>query len=206
MDINGKKFAAEFDRIDAVKGNDKFLVEDSKDGKCKYATPSQINAQFNQLVADINVAVEAASQATSANASAQTAKDAAAKSAQAAVASQTAAAQSAQDAKNSQTASAEMYSAINRVSAEHIVKIHNDIAALFELLLNPGDQKVHSLDSALMPMVCGCPLILSRDGVPSADTIPEQKGIPAFVGQKYLDVTNHREYTAYGVSSVGDWR
>lgn len=99
MDVNGKHFAADFERIDDVKPNDKFLVEDSGDGRVKYATPSQINKKFDQLQADIDTAVEAASQASIANAQAQQAKDDAATSERNAQQSETNAEDSAQEAK-----------------------------------------------------------------------------------------------------------
>ena len=59
----GKKFAADFERIDEVKSNDKVLIQDSGTGIVKYATPAQINAKFDDLVADIDTAVQAASDA-----------------------------------------------------------------------------------------------------------------------------------------------
>jgi hypothetical protein len=59
----GKKFAADFERIDEVKSNDKVLIWDSDTGVVKYATPAQINAKFDDLVADIDTAVQAASDA-----------------------------------------------------------------------------------------------------------------------------------------------
>lgn len=59
----GKKFAADFERIDSVKSADKVLIQDSVTGVVKYATPSQINAMFDNLVADIDTAVQAASDA-----------------------------------------------------------------------------------------------------------------------------------------------
>lgn len=40
--MGGKRFAADFDRIDAVKSDDRILVQDSGDGYVKYANPSQL--------------------------------------------------------------------------------------------------------------------------------------------------------------------
>lgn len=38
----GKRFADDFDRIDAVKPNDRILIQDSDDGNVKFANPSQL--------------------------------------------------------------------------------------------------------------------------------------------------------------------
>ena len=40
----GKRFATDFERIDAVKPDDKILIHDSADGIVKYATPSQLTS------------------------------------------------------------------------------------------------------------------------------------------------------------------
>ena len=40
----GKRFATDFERIDAVKPDDKILIHDSADGIVKYATPSQFTS------------------------------------------------------------------------------------------------------------------------------------------------------------------
>lgn len=93
---------------------------------------------------------------------------------------------------------------INEVTAEHIAALNEEIKSLKELLRNLGDIKAHSLSSATMLKICDYDLILTGEGVPSATTIPETKGTPAFIGQKYLDLTNRREYTAFGTSS-SDW-
>lgn len=69
----GKKFAADFERIDEVKGNDKILIFDSKTGVVMYATPSQINAKFDQLVADIAAAIAAKQAAEAAQGAAESA-------------------------------------------------------------------------------------------------------------------------------------
>lgn len=71
----GKKFAADFERIDEVKSGDKVLIQDSDTGVVKYATPSQINAKFDDLVADIATAVQAKTDAQDARDDALEAKD-----------------------------------------------------------------------------------------------------------------------------------
>ena len=56
--------------------------------------------------------------------------------------------------------------------------------------------------------VCGKRLILHGHGVPSADTIPDQFGIPAFIGQMYIneDAASAGLYYAKGTSAVADWK
>lgn len=71
----GKKFAADFERIDEVKTNDKVLIQDSVSGVVKYACPAQINAKFAQLVADIQTAIDCAAAAEAAQTAAESAKD-----------------------------------------------------------------------------------------------------------------------------------
>ena len=77
----GKKFAADFERIDEVKGNDRILIWDSKTSTVMFATPSQINAKFDQLVADIAAAIAAKNAAEAAQVASENAQTAAAGSA-----------------------------------------------------------------------------------------------------------------------------
>lgn len=66
ININGRNFPADFERIASVKGDDRILIWDSSTGLVMFATPSQINAKFDQLVADIATAVAAAAAAEAA--------------------------------------------------------------------------------------------------------------------------------------------
>ena len=56
--------------------------------------------------------------------------------------------------------------------------------------------------------MCGKRFVLHGHGVPSADTIPDQFGIPAFVGQMYIneDAASAGLYYAKGTSAVSDWK
>lgn len=74
LNTQGKKFAQDFERIDEVKSNDKVLIQDASTGVVKFATPGQINAKFEKLVADITVAETAAAAASTAATKAETAE------------------------------------------------------------------------------------------------------------------------------------
>ena len=113
----GKKFAADFERISEVKGSDKILIFDSSSGIVMYATPSQINAKFDQLVADIAAAI-AAQQA------AEAAQRAAAASAFDAMNDAQDAADSAGDAEGFNAAAAGIY--------EDTVVIKNDTQGIYD--------------------------------------------------------------------------
>lgn len=66
ININGRNFPADFERITEVKSNDKILIYDSATGLVMFATPAQINARFADLVADITRAENAADRAEAA--------------------------------------------------------------------------------------------------------------------------------------------
>lgn len=48
----GKRFADDFDRIDAVKPNDRILIQDSDDGNVKFANPSQFGGSTGDTPVD----------------------------------------------------------------------------------------------------------------------------------------------------------
>lgn len=114
ININGRNFPADFERISEVKSNDKILIYDSATGLVMFATPAQINAKFADLVVDITRAEDAADRAEAAEgnvdaACAQAVADAtaaAAASANAASGSAGTASQKATDAGNSASAAA----------------------------------------------------------------------------------------------------
>ena len=193
----GKKFAADFERIDEVKGNDKILIQDSNTGVVKYASPSQLNAKFDKLVADIETAVQAVADARAA----QAAAEAAIPLAQAEVANAHAEAVAAGTAKSGAEAAYQ-----NTLNA--LTSVLEDIKALKALIDNGGHHKAISYDAEEGFNVCGKRLILHGHGVPSADTIPDQFGIPAFVGQMYIneDAASAGLYYAKGTSAVSDWK
>ncbi len=214
----GKKFAADFERIDEVKSNDKVLIQDSGTGIVKYATPAQINAMFDQLVADIATAVQAVADAQAA----QAAAEAAIPLAQAEVANAHAEAVAAGTAKSgAESAKADAVTAKSgaetaKSGAEAayqntlnaLAAVLEDITALAALVDNAGDHKAISYDAEEAYKVCGFRTVISGAGVPSLETIPEQFGIPAFVGQLYIDTSaaSGGLYYAVGTSSISDWK
>lgn len=214
----GKKFAADFERIDEVKGNDKILIQDSNTGVVKYASPSQINAKFDKLVADIETAVQAVADARAA----QAAAEAAIPLAQAEVANAHAEAVAAGTAKSgaesakagAETAKSGAETAKSGAEAAYqntlnaLTSVLEDIKALKALIDNGGHHKAISYDAEEGFSVCGKRFVLHGHGVPSADTIPDQFGIPAFVGQMYIneDAASAGLYYAKGTSAVSDWK
>lgn len=207
----GKKFAADFERIDEVKGNDKILIQDSNTGVVKYASPSQINAKFDKLVADIDTAVQAVVDARAA----QAAAEAAIPLAQVEVANAHAEAVAAGTAKSgaeSAKAGAETAKSGAETAYQNtlnaLTSVLEDIKALKALVDNGGHHKAISYDAEEGFSVCGKRFILHGHGVPSADTIPDQFGIPAFIGQMYIneDAASAGLYYAKGTSAVSDWK
>lgn len=65
---------------------------------------------------------------------------------------------------------------------------------------NLGETRAICINSEEVPKVQNYPMIISGSGAPTAPNVP------AFVGQKYLDTTNKKEYTAFSVTnSISDW-
>ena len=81
------------------------------------------------------------------------------------------------------------------------------ISALLALVDNAGDHKAISYDAEEGFKVCGFRTVIYGAGVPSSTTIPRQWGIPAFVGQIYIDTTaaSNGLYYATGTTAVSDW-
>jgi hypothetical protein len=193
----GKKFAADFERIDEVKSNDKVLIQDSGTGIVKYATPAQINAMFDQLVADIQTAIDAKTDAEAAFLAALGAKSDAEAAKSDAVTAKT-------DAVSAKTAAE---TAAND-AANALAGVNEELAALAALVDNAGDHKAISYDAEEAYKVCGFRTVISGAGVPSLETIPLQFGIPAFIGQLYIDTSaaSGGLYYAVGTSSISDWK
>ncbi len=65
---------------------------------------------------------------------------------------------------------------------------------------NLGETRAVCINSEEVPKVQNYPMVISGSGAPTAPNVP------AFVGQKYLDTTNKKEYTAFSVTnSISDW-
>lgn len=218
----GKKFAADFERIDEVKGNDRILIWDSKTSTVMFATPSQINANFDQLVADIAAAIEAKNAAEAAQVASENAQTAAAGSA-------TEASGSAEEAKTFKEASQVIYddtlllkkaaekavtdasavlaSSILKegdepaVIAAFIASLASRIGAIENSILNGfASLRVENLTvrNTLSAFLMGGNFIVRGNSAPSI--------IPDFVGQEYIDETNKVAYKAVGNNAVSDWK
>jgi hypothetical protein len=86
--------------------------------------------------------------------------------------------------------------------------LNEELAALAALVDNAGDHKAVSYDAEEAYKVCGFRTVISGAGVPSLETIPLQFGIPAFIGQLYIDTSaaSGGLYYAVGTSSISDWK
>ena len=86
------------------------------------------------------------------------------------------------------------------VIAQAFAQMLGEIEGLKAQLNNLGDVRAICVNSEDMPKVQNYPMIVYGAGAPSAPNVP------AFIGQKYLDTTNKKEYTAFSVTnSVSDW-
>ena len=86
------------------------------------------------------------------------------------------------------------------VIAQAFAQLLGEIEGLKAQLANLGETRAICINSEDVPKVQNYPMIVYGAGAPSAPNVP------AFIGQKYLDTTNKKEYTAFGVTnSVSDW-
>jgi len=86
------------------------------------------------------------------------------------------------------------------VLAQALAQAFGEIDGLKAQLDNLGETRAVCINSEDMPKVQNYPMIIYGAGAPAAPNVP------AFVGQKYLDTTNKKEYTAFSVTnSVSDW-
>ncbi len=86
------------------------------------------------------------------------------------------------------------------VLAQAFAQIFGEIDGIKAALDNLGETRAVCINSEDMPKVQNYPMIIYGAGAPAAPNVP------AFVGQKYLDITNKKEYTAFSVTnSVSDW-
>lgn len=98
-----------------------------------------------------------------------------------------------------------------RVVAEAVAYIFSVLDAMEASAGNIGDVQAGIVDATEF-RVNGYPCVLSAAGAPAEALRPAGipadlpwDGVPAFVGQEYLDTTNKKFYKAFGVSSVSDW-
>ena len=86
------------------------------------------------------------------------------------------------------------------VIAQAFAQLLGEIEGLKAQLDNLGETRAVCINSEDVPKVQNYPMIIFGDGAPAAPNVP------AFIGQKYIDTTNKKEYTAFSVTnSVSDW-
>lgn len=86
------------------------------------------------------------------------------------------------------------------VIAQAFAQLLGEIEGLKTQFDNLGETRAVCINSEDMPKVQNYPMIIYGSGAPTAPNVP------AFIGQKYLDTTNKKEYTAFSVTnSVSDW-
>ena len=86
------------------------------------------------------------------------------------------------------------------VIAQAFAQLLGEIEGLKAQLDNLGETCAVCINSEDVPKVQNYPMIIYGSGAPAAPNVP------AFIGQKYLDTTNKKEYTAFSVTnSVSDW-
>jgi hypothetical protein len=86
------------------------------------------------------------------------------------------------------------------VIAQAFAQLVGEIAGLKAQLDNLGEARAVCINSEDVPKVQNYPMIIYGSGAPTAPNVP------AFIGQKYLDTTNKKEYTAFSVTnSISDW-
>ena len=68
-----------------------------------------------------------------------------------------------------------------------------------------GSIKIVDANLENVPRVNGFPMVVYGAGAPSATTLPRQSGLPAFIGQHYIDTSNAKEYGSKGTESTSDW-
>ena len=86
------------------------------------------------------------------------------------------------------------------VIAQAFAQLLGEINGLKAQLANLGETRAVCINSEEVPQVQNVPMIVYGSGAPATPNVP------AFVGQKYLDTTNKKEYTAFSVTnSISDW-
>ena len=86
------------------------------------------------------------------------------------------------------------------VIAQAFAQMLGEIEGLKAQLDNLGETRAVCINSEDVPKVQNYPMIIYGIGAPTAPNVP------AFIGQKYLDTTNKKEYTAFSVTnSISDW-
>ena len=86
------------------------------------------------------------------------------------------------------------------VIAQAFAQLDGEITGLKAQLDNLGETRAVCINSEDVPKVQNYPMIVYGSGAPTAPNVP------AFIGQKYLDTTNKKEYTAFSMTnSISDW-
>ena len=88
----------------------------------------------------------------------------------------------------------------DQAEIEALGSVYAQLKAIAQVLGSMGDFECNQVSCVEVPKVQGQPMVVTGSGAPAAPVVP------TFVGQKYLDVTNKKEYTAFSVTnSVSDW-
>ena len=105
-----------------------------------------------------------------------------------------------------------------RVIAEAIADLFAQVEGINEKLTNGLDRlsvKHLHIDREISGLNIAGTFCLQGAGVPSASVVPvnwdfgrygDWKGIPQFIGQEYVDITNKVCYKACGIDAVSDWK
>ena len=82
------------------------------------------------------------------------------------------------------------------------------IQSLQQSIDNGGHTKAISMNVEDNYKICNFPIIIWGEGVPSENTIPLQEGIPAFIGQLYINTSADTGGLYYAVDtvSISSWR
>ena len=91
---------------------------------------------------------------------------------------------------------------------QSIAENKRDIAAIIAQQDNLGNAHAIDVDTDFGYKRNGKETIIFGSGAPSATTIPDQAGIPFFIGQQYIDTTASSSglWYAAGTDSVSDWK
>lgn len=102
---------------------------------------------------------------------------------------------------------------IDPVVSQHLNELRAEVEGLKASLESLHSIYIENLDCGNIPMVCGQPLVLLANGVPADGNKPtnwngawgEWTGVPSFIGQFYIDLTNHALYQSEGYEAVSNW-
>lgn len=99
----------------------------------------------------------------------------------------------------------------HRTMGEAVTSLAYRLTALEDRIARPGNIKCGTVDAVEITKLL-YPTVLISTGVPAAELRPTNidaslpwDGIPVFIGQMYLDITNKKLYVANGVTAISNW-